>query len=442
MPALRSLRRSLSPTLVAATLALSAAALTGSASADPPVSPPGFGGYPVGPGLYHLSGTDPDLPSDDLAPLKVILGNATYVGLGESFHTSGGFYELKHRVFRYLVQDMGFRVLAMETPWLTAESVSHYVETCEGTPRDALNGVFSVFRSEETAALVQWMCEWNAAHPTDRVHFYGFDVQREAKPNAQALIAYLDTLGVPAGHPWIDGIRSCDGVVDSFYPFQQFPAARYEECQSALSAVEAYFDAEEPAIRNATSRDALAEARIHLRAEQGVQELEYKAPGNIFDAVAARDLVMAYMVEAIHDLQFPHARTAVWAHNGHVIDNSTDALDYISTGTHLSESLGDKYRIVGLGAHVTQVNWPAVGLCGPVDFETDGLVEDALHDLGLGDLIVDMSPRGSFTSFIDPEVEYSIGGFYYSSLPGNMDALLYLEESPKMASFAWPVCGE
>lgn len=440
MLSIRARRQLLTSTFSLSAAILTAATLSGAAHAAKPESPPGFGGIPVGPGLFQLSGIDPDLPTDDLAPIRTIVGNARYVGLGEAFHTSGGFYQVKHRLFRYLVEEMGFRVLAMETPWIAAESVNTYVQTCQGTPQAALNGIFSVFRSQETAALAEWMCAWNTEHPTDRVHFYGFDVQRQAKDHGNALITFLGELGFADAHPWISGIRQCDGVVDTFYPFQQLPAARYETCQSTISAIEAYFDEEQNAIQNATSHEALGWARIHLRDAQGVQGLQYERFNDVFTSIGIRDEAMAFTVQAIHDVRFPHLRTAIWAHNGHVIDNSTDALDYVSSGTHLSEALGDKYRKIGVTARTTNVNWPGVGICGPVDFGGEGTLEEALHGLGHGDLIVDMQPRGAFTSFVNPEIEYSASGFYPSSVPGNYDALIYLEESPKMSSLAWPVC--
>ena len=75
----------------------------------------------VGPGLWRLHGYDPTIPStEDLAPLRRMIGKATVVGLGEAWHTSGGFYEMKHRIFRDLVENMGFRAFAIESHWLTA----------------------------------------------------------------------------------------------------------------------------------------------------------------------------------------------------------------------------------------------------------------------------------------------------------------------------------
>jgi erythromycin esterase-like protein len=61
---------------------------------------------------------------DGLEPLKGIIGKASVVGLGESIHTSGGFYRMKHRVFRFLVEKMGFRAFAIESPWIAADQVA------------------------------------------------------------------------------------------------------------------------------------------------------------------------------------------------------------------------------------------------------------------------------------------------------------------------------
>src|SRR5687767_6178192 len=69
-------------------------------------------GFPILPGVYRLHGSDPSLLKDDLEPLRQIIGKATIVSLGESFHTSGGYYDMKHRLFRFLVEEMGFRAFA------------------------------------------------------------------------------------------------------------------------------------------------------------------------------------------------------------------------------------------------------------------------------------------------------------------------------------------
>jgi len=129
-------------------------------------------------GIYRLDGLDASLPHTDLAPLRQVLEGAQVVGLGETIHTSGGYYAMKHRLFRFLVEEMGFRAFAMETPWPYAERTAQYVATCQGTARDAMRGIFAVWRSTETGALLDYMCSWNQTHPTDPITFFGFDVQQ------------------------------------------------------------------------------------------------------------------------------------------------------------------------------------------------------------------------------------------------------------------------
>jgi erythromycin esterase-like protein len=48
--------------------------------------------------------------------LLSLVGDARYIGIGESVHTSGGFYAMKRRLIEDLIANQGLRVLAMETP--------------------------------------------------------------------------------------------------------------------------------------------------------------------------------------------------------------------------------------------------------------------------------------------------------------------------------------
>src|SRR4030095_17031890 len=56
-------------------------------------------------GMHAFDGTDVALPTGDLAPLWVLIGDARLIGLGESIHTSGGFYATKHRLIRALIEE-------------------------------------------------------------------------------------------------------------------------------------------------------------------------------------------------------------------------------------------------------------------------------------------------------------------------------------------------
>src|SRR5690349_13996770 len=70
------------------------------------------------PGVHVLDGISPTLPYSDLQPFQAIVGDATVVALGESTHTSAGYYQAKSRLIRYMVEELGFRVVFLESSWL------------------------------------------------------------------------------------------------------------------------------------------------------------------------------------------------------------------------------------------------------------------------------------------------------------------------------------
>ncbi|HEX9334591.1 MAG TPA: hypothetical protein VF892_01850 [Pseudonocardiaceae bacterium] len=77
--------------------------------------------------VIPLRTLDPTQPLDNLAWLDKAIGDARVVAIGESAHYNREFYELRHRLLRYLVERHGFSAYAMETGfvegWLTDDWV-------------------------------------------------------------------------------------------------------------------------------------------------------------------------------------------------------------------------------------------------------------------------------------------------------------------------------
>ena len=114
-------------------------------------------------------GDDPNLTSTaDLEPLRGLIGDATVAAFGESYHASGGFYRMKHRVLQFLVDKMGFRAFAMETGWEGALLTETYVQTGPGTPEYAISQHINVWHGTEYADLVRWIRQWKSTHPAQR----------------------------------------------------------------------------------------------------------------------------------------------------------------------------------------------------------------------------------------------------------------------------------
>ncbi|MES1211067.1 MAG: erythromycin esterase family protein, partial [Acidobacteriota bacterium] len=284
----------------------------GAARPAPPV------GYPVVPGIWRLHGNDPELPAEDLEPLRRIIGKASVVALGESFHTTGGQYVLKHRVFRYLVEQMGFRAFAIESNWTGVDKAARYVQTCEGSPEDSLSGHWAVFQSVELRNLVQWMCEWNQGHsnPADKLHCFGFDIQ-QPQDDGPALIGFLQRIGIAEDHAWAAGIRACDGVTVA-HPLGQIPPEAHEQCLQTLGAIDTHFRRNQKDIVRQTGQHDLAMARLSLVSLRASELQNFIFPHDYPTGITVRDEGMANAFLTLRSLRAPRARTVIWAANMHV----------------------------------------------------------------------------------------------------------------------------
>ena len=117
---------------------------------------------------------EPGRGFEDLQPLQEIIGNARIVGLGESVHGAHEFFRARHRLFEFLVEEMGFTAFAMETEFVQAVRINEYVL---GHPEEPDRWEFHWYDSKELWALGRWMRRYNedASHPR-KLHFYGVDV--------------------------------------------------------------------------------------------------------------------------------------------------------------------------------------------------------------------------------------------------------------------------
>ncbi|HET9211693.1 MAG TPA: erythromycin esterase family protein, partial [Thermoanaerobaculia bacterium] len=389
-------------------------------------------------GVWRLDGIDPDLPLDDLAPLRPILEGAHVVGLGEKIHTSGGYYTMKHRLFRFLVEEMGFRAFAIESPWAPASAVGQYVATCQGAPETVVQNLFGVWRSQEVADLARWMCAWNQAHPGDPVTFFGFDIQQ---PNADgpALLQFLTDQGLAADDPVLAGLRQCDGVAA---PSQRgrVTLESHEACHQALDAAETILDAIDPGnpvqapIQTPIqpSREAAEWAKVHHIGLRAWQDQAFYDGRDFPRSWNARDRGMATVFQRVRELLVGEAKTAIWAHNSHLATTSALGSPLVPTGVHLRAELGHQYAAIALVSAGVTVGGPGIG-CGARPTYPES-VEWHLSALGETALLVDLDASGASQShppYLDPEEPRLVGYSWY--LPGTAyDALVYIEQSPAM----------
>lgn len=386
------------------------------------------------PGVFRLDGITPGPGTSDLEPLRQWIGKASLVGLGESIHTSGGYYTAKHRVFRFLVERLGFRALAIQSSWAAAESVSNYVSTCQGSAEEALRGLDSVWQSAEVRDLVEWMCQWNRTHrkPKDRLFFFGFDIQ-QPEADGPALIAFLRRIGVADGDPLVEGVLRCDGVAGPRAPAGGVPETDNAACLEALVAIDVKFTREARTIIKRTSKKDFEWAKIRLAGLRGWQGYSFFLRSDPVQSDEARDSAMAYVLRAVQPLRLPKkTKVAAWAHNFHVSKAPLDDPNGLARtmGTFLREALGANYFVVGLIGWDVGVDSPP-GLCGTRTFSSAGSLEARLHDLGEEVLLVDTR--------IHPGGPAEVSGSDIVPVD-HYNALLFLDESARMVPLFRPPC--
>ncbi|MCP3800237.1 erythromycin esterase family protein [Allokutzneria sp. A3M-2-11 16] len=112
---------------------------------------------------------DPAAAPDDLLPFAAAAGDAKIVALGASCRTARELSLFSHRILRFLVENRGFRSLALEGDDVASVYLDDYVRSGIGDPREVLAGARSFWRTEEILETVRWLRDYNEQHPHDPV---------------------------------------------------------------------------------------------------------------------------------------------------------------------------------------------------------------------------------------------------------------------------------
>jgi erythromycin esterase len=141
---------------------------------------------------HRLTEPAPGTPSTDLLPLADIVGDAQVVALGASSRQAHELAVASHQVVRLLVEELGFRSLALEGDDPSRLGLDAYIATGEGDPRALLAEARPFLRTEEILDLVLWMRSYNRRHPHDPVRFAGTALRPLRKPSGLDGLAEIE----------------------------------------------------------------------------------------------------------------------------------------------------------------------------------------------------------------------------------------------------------
>src|ERR1700716_3702756 len=134
----------------------------------------------------------------DYRPLLDLVGDASFVLLGEGSHGTHDFYHERAEITKRLITEKGFSAVAVEADWPDAYRVNRYVRG-EGEDRNAdaaLSGFqrFPTWMWRNTVVLdfVEWLRDANSNRSSnDRTGFFGLDLYSLFN-SMEAVIEYLD----------------------------------------------------------------------------------------------------------------------------------------------------------------------------------------------------------------------------------------------------------
>jgi erythromycin esterase len=381
---------------------------------------------------HRLLSVEAGTAHDDLVPLQQILRDVRVVAIGEATHGTREFAQVKHRFLEYLVTHLGVTYYGLEASSDAAHAINDYVLTGSGDRAALLTAQgFWNWDTEEIAATLDWMRDYNRTVPLDRmVHFFGFDFQ--LNPTARAtVVSYLDQVA-PERVAAVDSVlavltESVDSLRRDVMRYYSLPLDARQPIVAAMDDLHDFLESNREILVQRTSLagyGAAARAVHRLRQFADAHGRGGFAVDTASSGVATRDRYMAEnILGVLRDLP-PHARMLLSMHNEH----SRSDPDLYTTGHYLRQHLGDAYyafnvsfdsgsfRALNLAEQPYKVRALPIGAAFPLT------IDWFMRQAGKGDLFVDFraaptsGPAGQWLN--RPRRMRSIGGGHPPADPG------------------------
>ena len=164
---------------------------------------------------HHLDARAMDSPLGDanlqsFPPLRQTVGDARVVAIGEPHHGSHEPLAMRNLVIRYLVSELGFTAVALETGLSPSKRLYDYVLLKGDETDSALAASFSYGFGEfqENLDLLHWLRAFNATRmPANRVRLYGVDMTGQVFPTAYRSLDAVPDIS-RQGRPCLRGART------------------------------------------------------------------------------------------------------------------------------------------------------------------------------------------------------------------------------------------
>lgn len=283
---------------------------------------------------------------EDMKALKEILKDKQIVAMGEATHGTREFFQMKHRMFTFLVEEMGYRVFAIEDDFTGVQALNEYILDGKGSAREAIKSITNwPWFTEEVLEMVEWMRKYNEDSNHERkIKFYGFDMQH-VYDNTRSTLSYIKKVNEDIFNEFDKKLKYVKNN-----NLQTLTIDQLNEGKSNVKELQSIFNENKETFVKKTSQmeyDIVAQQLkvLSQSIERGI--LKNKSTSQIGDESSdIRDHSMAENIKWIIDYEskFGNDKIMLWAHNGHV--NKAD-FAWKAMGEYLYEEYKDKYYSIG-----------------------------------------------------------------------------------------------
>jgi erythromycin esterase len=294
--------------------------------------------------IHPLNSTPLELSDENLEVLDY-MSDCKVVGLGEETHGTKEFFQLKHRIFRYLVENHGFKTFAFECDMGESYYIDNFVVNGEGDIGYIMKNImhFWTWRTEEVKDLLIWMKDYNEYKSNEnKIHFIGVDCQYMTY-QSDIIIDYFNKTNVSLSEDCLEFLYEIYNIGQSIYDYySEITLDKKEEIDHNVDILLTTFEELRDEL---TSNSSNFEYQFIKQIVLNIKQTNDVRYGYVHGAQENyRDLYMAEnTLWTSDDLFGKNTKVALWAHNAHVSNSSTMG----SIGFHLKEALKEKYQILG-----------------------------------------------------------------------------------------------
>ena len=263
------------------------------------------------------------------------------IGLGEATHGNVELQELKKGVFEALIRNENVQVFVLEADFGGGQQINHFILEGKGTAEEAVNALdYSIYKSEQMIALVQWMHDYNAmASDDEKIYFYGNDMQRYDY-SKKGLLDYYEIVNIDAANKYADQLENVSNNT-----MRELSAKQLKEIDDTLDKIMLDLQSNERTYAEQSSSETFAFALQYAQLMKQRTTLFL----NDGDYLQLRDQYLADNLQWIVEVEEArgHDKVLFSGHNGHVEKTSASLAGYKSMGSYLDELYGSKYFAIG-----------------------------------------------------------------------------------------------